>query len=178
MEPAGAGSSWAITLGDLLGGEDRQVVIRYGFLSQPGQAGHRLRARLTWVGTDGQPATSDWQELSFVYADEAARRAEPVQREVQRVVGIQHADRALRAAVERSRAGDVDGARKVLKDVAHRIAGYAGDDTALLTAMADLERAEANLSQHGYAPQAMKRVYFDAQTRGRGQRDLRGPATS
>jgi Ca-activated chloride channel homolog len=176
MQQSGdGGSSWSVTLGDLLGGEDRHVVVRFGFMTQLQLAGHLLRARLVWVSAAGLPMTGDWRELSFEYADYALRRAEPVQLDVQRVVGVQHAERAQRIAIERSRNGDVAGARQVLDGVARRIAEYAGDDSELLTSIAELRRAEADLSMHGYAPAMAKETYFASQSRSRGQRDLRGP---
>jgi hypothetical protein len=176
MQPLGdAGWSWSVTLGDLLGGEDRHVVVRFGFMTQLEHAGHLLRARLAWVAADGQRMSSDWQELFFEYADHAARRAEPVRSDVQRLVGIQHAERAERIAIERSRNGDVAGGRQVLDGVARRIAEYAGDDAELQAALAGLRRAAADLSQRGYAPALAKEAYFASQARSRGQRDLRGP---
>ena len=64
-----------MTLGDLLAGEDRHAVVRFGFMTQLEHTGHLLRARLVWVGVDGQPASSLWQELFFEYADPALERA-------------------------------------------------------------------------------------------------------
>jgi len=69
------GWSWSVTLGDLLAGEDRHAVVRFGFMTQLEHTGHLLRARLVWVGVDGQPASSLWQELFFEYADHALERA-------------------------------------------------------------------------------------------------------
>ena len=176
MQPlSDAGWSWSVTLGDLLGGEDRHVVVRFGFMTQLEHTGHLLRGRLAWITADGQRMTGDWQELFFEYADYAARRAEPVRTDVQRLVGIQHAERAERIAIERSRTGDVAGGRQVLAGVARRIAEYAGDDAELQAAIAGLRRAEADLSQRGYAPALAKEAYFASQARSRGQRDLRGP---
>jgi hypothetical protein len=133
-----------------------------------------VRARLVWVGAAGQRTSSTWQELRFEFADHAARRAEPVQTQVQRLVGIQHAERARRVAIERSRTGDVAGGRQVLAGVARRIAEYAGVDAELQAAIAELRRAEEELSQHGYAPAMAKEAYFASSLRSRGQRDLRG----
>src|SRR5260370_12920902 len=101
------GWSWSVTLGDLLAGEDRHAVVRFGFMTQLEHAGHLLRARLVWVGVDGQPSTSPWLELLFEHADHAARAAERVPAEVQRVVGLQHAEPAHRIAIERARQGRV-----------------------------------------------------------------------
>ncbi len=166
--------SWSVTLGDLLAGENRHVVVRFGFMTQLEHAGHLLRARLVWVRVDGQPASSPWAELFFEYADHAARAAERVHPVVQRVLGLQHAERAQRMAIERARSGDVAGAREVLKRVAGRIAEYATDDPALLQAVEELRQAAMELDRRGYAPAMAKEAYFASQVRSRGQRDLRG----
>jgi len=168
------GLNWSVTLGDLLAGEDRHVVVRLGFMTQVEHARHLLRARLAWVGGDGQPSTSPWRELVFEPADDAARAAERVHPEVRRVVGLQHAERAQRMAIERARGGDVAGAREILNRVAGRIAEYAGDDPALLQAVDGLRQAGMAFDQRGYAPAMAKETYSASQARSRGQRDLRG----
>jgi Ca-activated chloride channel family protein len=168
------GSNWSVTLGDLLAGEDRHVVVRFGFVAQLEHPGHLLRARLVWVGLDGQPSSSPWQVLSFEHADHAARAAERAQPDVQRVVGVQHAERAQRIAIARARSGDAAGARDILNRVAGRIAEYAGDDRALLQAVEGLRQAATEFGRRGYAPAMAKEAYFASQARSRGQRDLRG----
>jgi hypothetical protein len=73
-----------------------------------------------------------------------------------------------------SRQGDVDGARKLLRRVAGRIVEYAGPDTILQQALVDLRAVERELEQYGYqSAHDAKEAYFETQTRGRGQRDLR-----
>jgi hypothetical protein len=90
------------------------------------------------------------------------------------VVGLQHAERAHRIAIERARKGDVAGAREILNRVAGRIAEYAGDDPALLQAVEGLRQAGMEFDRRGYAPAMAKEAYFASQARSRGQRDLRG----
>ncbi len=167
--------TWAATLGDLIGGEYRHVVVRFGFMNQAGQSGPLVRARLSWTDASGVRAATAWQQVVFAHADDAARRAEVVRLDVQQVIGVQHAERAQRLAVERSRNGDVAGAREVLQAVARRIAAYAGDDAELRAAVAQLEQAAADLDRHGYAAASAKEAYFASQARSRGQRDLRAP---
>lgn len=174
--PSDGGAHWSIVLGDLLAGEERDVVVRFGFLSQLEHSGHRVRARLSWVDETGARQT-DWQEVFFEYADHAARTAEQADRRVQRVVGVHHAERAQRRAIELSRAGQIDAARQLLQAVARRIAEYAGTDPQLRDALNALRAAESNLQQHGYAPAAAKEAYYASQVRTRGQRDLRQAPT-
>ena len=163
---------WAVTLGDLLAGEERDVVVRFGFLSQLEHAGHRVRARLSWVDDTGVHE-SEWQDVLFEYADHAARSAERADPRAQRVVGVHHAERAQRRAIELSRAGQIDAACQLLQAVARRIAEYAGTDPQLVEALNALRAAEANLAHQGYAPVAAKEAYYASQLRTRGQRDLR-----
>ena len=99
---------------------------------------------------------------------------ERVHPEVQQLVGLQHAERAQRMAIERARSGDVAGARDILNRVAGRIAEYAGDDPALLQAVEGLRQAAMEFDRRGYAPAMAKEAYSASQTRSRGQRDLRG----
>jgi hypothetical protein len=126
-----------------------------------------------WVGSDGRERSGPWREVAFERADSATRAAEPADRAVQRVVGQQHADRARRSAIALSRKGDLDGARGLIRRVTRRIAEYAGTDPSLQQALAELGAAERELVQHGYRSEQGKEVYFAAQTRSRGQRDLR-----
>jgi Ca-activated chloride channel family protein len=166
-------SSWTISLGDLLASEERHVLVRFEFSGSEPDAAHVVQARLVWVGVDGAEGSTPWQEIAFEYADTAARGAESADPSVLRIVGQQHAERARRDAVARSRAGDVNGARHLLRRVARRIDEYAGTDAVLRSALADLNAAEHDLEQHGYQAAAGKEAYFMAQARGRGQRDLR-----
>ena len=167
---------WAVIVGDLLSGEEREVVVRFGFLSQMEHAGHRVRARLSWVDDAGLHE-SEWQDVFFGYADHAARSAERADPRAQRVIGVHHAERAQRRAIELSRAGHIDAARQLLQAVARRIAEYAGTEPQLLDALNALRGAEASLAHQGYAPVAGKEAYYASQLRTRGQRDLRQAPT-
>ena len=127
---------------------------------------------MSWVDDAGLHE-SEWHDVFFQYADHAARTAEQPDARAQRVVGVHHAERAQRRAIELSRAGQIDAARQLLVAVARRIAEYAGADPHLLEALNALRAAEANLMHHGYAPVAAKEAYYASQLRTRGQRDLR-----
>jgi Ca-activated chloride channel family protein len=177
QQATASGWSWSVTLGDLLAGEFRQVVVRFGFTNtnELDHSGPRVRARLAWLGRDGQRVTAAWREINFEYAEYDARRAERVDPDVQRVVGVHHAERAQRVAIEQARKGDVAAAREVLGKVARRISEYASDDPQLQQSIAGLRRLETDISERGYAPAPAKEAYYASQTRSRGQRDLRAP---
>jgi Ca-activated chloride channel homolog len=168
-----AATQWTIALGDLLAGEERHVIVRFAFGGAIAGGTQLIRARLTWLAADGAQRSGPWREIAFEPADTAARGAEAPDRAVLRLVGQHHADRARRTAIARSREGDVDGARKLLRRVAGRISEYAGNDDTLKQALDDLQVADVDLAQYGYqAPQA-REAYYMAQSRSRGQRDLR-----
>jgi hypothetical protein len=166
-------TSWSVSLGDLLAGEERDVVVRFGLLNGVEQRKPRVRARLSWVDAAGA-RHSGWHEVVFEPADDMARGAEQPDRAVLRVVGLHHAERAQRRAIELSRAGDVDGARGLLQAVARHLAEYAGGDPQLEQALDALRAAGSALDVVGYAPLAAKEAYFSSHMRSRGQRDLRG----
>src|SRR5439155_25992096 len=117
----------AVSLGDLIGGEERHVVVRVGFPAEASGARPTIRARLVWAG-----GATDWQEVAFRYADHDDCDAEPRDMPVMRRVAAQHADRVRREAAQRSSRGDTRGAREAIERVARRIPGYAGDDRELL----------------------------------------------
>jgi hypothetical protein len=162
-----------VTLGDLLDGEERDVIVRFAFNHLAGTGDNSVQARLIWRATDGGSQASEWQQLKFDVADGVTRTAEVGDPVVLRLVGAQHAERARRLAIARSRQGGVRGAKHLLRGVADRIARYAGDDTELHQTMAELRAAEQDLERYGYQATKRKEEYFLSQTRSRGQRDLR-----
>jgi len=168
-------TTWTIALGDLVDGEERHVIVRFGFGGHSAEAPRRVKGRLAWTAADGAPCAGRWHELGFETADHVARAAEVADRDVLRFVGQHHAERAQRSAVAQSRKGDVAGARHLLRRVAGRIAEYADGDATLREALRDLQAAEGDLEQRGYDSMSGKEAYFVAQSRSRGQRDLRTP---
>jgi hypothetical protein len=162
-----------VTLGDLLDGEERHVVVRFAFNHLVPGGANVIRARLAWRTPDGAHQACAWQEVAFEAADGAARAAEEADRSVLRFVGAHHAERTRRDAIARSRAGDVQGAQHMLRVVAERIGRYAGSDPDLLQTVAELQGAESELKAHGYQARREKEAYFRSHLASRGQRDLR-----
>ncbi|HET6318220.1 MAG TPA: VWA domain-containing protein [Chloroflexota bacterium] len=168
-----SGTQWTIALGDLLNDEERHVVGRFSFGELTGGDKRVVRGQLEWRAPDGRGCFGAWQEIAFEPADRAARVAEHADPGVLRIVGQHHADRARTLAVARSRHGDLDGARSLLRHVARRIGEYAGNDPELRQAMAELDKAERDLAQRGYEVASAKEAYFLSTAHARGQRDLR-----
>jgi len=167
------GKPLAVALGDLAAGDERHVLVRLTLPAQePGQEQQTIRVRLRWLD-DGRPRATAWLELGFQYASQAACDDEPVDPEVARWIGVQEAERGRHAAVERSRRGDLAGARQVLHGAAERIAAYTQAAPAVQAEVAALERDEQTLTAQPAAPMAAKEYIFQSQRRSRGQKDLR-----
>jgi Ca-activated chloride channel family protein len=173
-EPAGApgGRRWSIAIGDLLAGEERHVVVRFGFPSASGRYTHAVRARLAWSAAGIEWSTT-WQEVGFSYADHGTCDAEVRDQAVMHWVGLHHADRARREAAEQSRRGDLREAREGLRKVASQIASYADSDSALQAALRELQAVEHEVAAAPVAAMVAKELAAESYRRSRGQRDLR-----
>lgn len=166
---------WVLSVGDLLPGEERHVVVRFGFPPGAPQTRRVVRSCVVWISEDGERQT-EWQEVAFTYAGHAACDAEQHDPAVMHWVGLHHAARAQMEAPVLSRRGDRDGARHRLRSVAERIERYAAGDTDLLQAQRELKQAELDLQNPD--PEIDHERYYRSQATARGQRDLRGSGGS
>jgi Ca-activated chloride channel family protein len=157
-----------VTIGDLLVGEERHVVVRFGFPARGRQPHQVVRARLVCT-TEGGQLSTDWQEVTFTYADDAQCNAEQRDPSVMHWVGLHHSSRAQLGAMTSSKRGDMQGARRRLREVAGRISAYAGDDADLQAAVQELEHAERDLDRNVDT----KERWYASTLSSRGQRDLR-----
>jgi Ca-activated chloride channel family protein len=163
-----------VDLGDLIANDERHVVVRFGLSAAPAAevAERRVACRVSWVA-DGVARTSEWVSVTFRQASQQAYDAEARDPVVMHWVGLQHADRARREALDLSRAGNAAQAREHLQAVAQRIAEYADADPDLLEAQRELSAIDDQVAAGPVAPAFAKEVYAAAQRRSRGQRDLR-----
>ncbi len=161
-------------MGDLVANDERHVVVRFGFSAMPASeaAERRVACRVSWVA-DGVPRSSEWTSVAFRQASQQACDAELRDPAVMHWVGLQHADRARRQALDLSRAGNPAQARRQLFAVARDIAEYADADPELLEAQRELSAIDDQVAAGPVAPAFAKEVYAAAQRRSRGQRDLR-----
>lgn len=167
--------SQSIAIGDLLGGEERHVVVRLGFPKQTEQAeqdGYMLRARLVW-SMAGAERQSEWRELRFLYADHQTCDAEPRDAEVMYQVGLHTSDRAQQEALQMSQRGDVAGAIQTLHSASVAMADFALASPMLAAEEADLLVVEHEMQQGPLPSLASKERYFRSQSRSRGQKDHR-----
>lgn len=172
-EDHGAGLPyWSVAIGDLLSGEVRHIVARFGFPQVDRAYAYTVRARVVWSDAAGDYRGA-WTETQFTNGSPAECDEERRDPAVMRWVGLDHADRARLLALGLREHGDHEGANALLLRVARRIETYAGDDLELLQAVAELrELAEKVESRHLLALEA-KELYFSSQRRSRGQKDYR-----
>jgi Ca-activated chloride channel homolog len=135
------GNRTVVSVGDLGSEQVVEVVLRLSF--PYGEIGRETGAIVSLTDRDGVFAPGGLGEaepvrLTWTYADDRANDGQPRDAEVDRAVGQRFAARARQEAVERNRAGDYDGARRVLDATARRIQAYAGADPVLRGVIDDL----------------------------------------
>ncbi|HEY8746000.1 MAG TPA: VWA domain-containing protein [Chloroflexota bacterium] len=163
---------YRVAVGDLLSGEERHVVVRFGFPAWGQLPNIGIRARLCWTA-GGEARSSAWQEVRFSYAGDAICDAEPRDATVMHWVGLHHAYRAQHRAAEQSRDGNLAGAGRTLADVAERIQSYADSDSELQEAVSELTAFRHEALQSPLAPMVAKDRIYSSQRLSKSQRDLR-----
>ncbi len=161
-----------LDIGDLLSGEERRVVVRFGFPSRDLAFKYTARARVHWTDYRGEQV-GDWHEVTFTYGAPADVSAEQRDPEAMRWIGRAHADQTMRRALELNKAGRVDDALSLIQHCVARIREYANGDETLLAAMDELRELENRLQFHTLDPMTAKERYFRSQTSSRSQRDHR-----
>ena len=136
------GSRHHVLLGDLVAEQRIEVVLRLKF--QYGPVGQEVGILVAATDRDGlllasgaTPIGVGWQ-----YADDATNDVQERDRSVDRAVAKLFAARARQGAVSLNRLGDFREARLELRQVAERIAGYAGRDPELRALVKDLHDEE------------------------------------
>jgi Ca-activated chloride channel family protein len=163
----------SVALGDLGAGDERHVVVRFGFPRGTLGAGQDVRARLVGL-VAGEESRTAWQELRFTYADHAPCDAEPHDPAVMHWVGLHHAEKAEREALEDNKRGAYQSAQEKIRAVRRRIASYANDDAELQERVSALQAME-QATAAPMAPMVAKEHYAETQRRSRGQPDRRQP---
>lgn len=168
-EPGRASAS----IGDLLAGEERHVVVRFAFPEAPLQRTVAIRARLTWYA-NGRRCESSWQEVTFTVAAHSDCDVELRDRQVMHWVGLHHSLRTQARAGQLSRQGDRAGARSLLRRLEEHLHEYSDGDDELVAHLAEV-RGMADEVEAAPMPAARaKEVLHRSQTASRQQRDLRG----
>lgn len=167
------GSRTVVTLGDLVADQALQIVLRLTF--PYGDIGRETGAILGLLDRDDRDgvvrgdrdgvvrgAGSNEVRLTWAYADHASNDAQPREIEVDRAVARQFAARALQEALIRNRAGDYDGARRLLKRTEGRIRTYAGRDADLRAIVNELEAEGPAYIRLMAAPELKQRHFASA----------------
>jgi Ca-activated chloride channel family protein len=168
------GRTLSIALGDLLSGDERHVIVAFGFSSGGVDPRDRwpFRVRLVWTTGDALAAT-DWQEIEFQRAADDACTREERDAEAMHWIVQHQADLAMREATQKSRSGDLAGARAVLMSARQRMSPYAAHDSATQAVAEEVVSLEQSLASAPLASMPSKEFYSRAQRRSRGQKDLR-----
>ncbi len=164
---------WTVSLGDLISGEDRHVMLRFGFGDAPRREDQAVRARLVWTAAGAERHT-DWATLRFTYASDAECVAESPDERVIHQAGEGMSDRVQRDALLMSKRGDLAGANLALVEARQALSAFRSDDPSLQTELDAIERLSAELAHGPLASAPSKEAYFMRQARSRGKRDLRG----
>ena len=149
------GRRMRIELNDLVSGQDVSLVVKLCF--PRGEVGTRACLRASLSSEDETIAGS--AEIGWTFADHAANDVQPRDRRVDRLVAALYAVRARRDAVEHNRAGDFDGAVRMLGATQQRISSYAGTDAELNRIAATLESAWDEFNS-AMDPSALKKAHW------------------
>ena len=147
-----------IELGDLVSGQDVEVLVRMNF--PQGEIGDRVSTRASLVGGG---TTIHSTEIEWTYASHGDNDRQPRDREVDRKVAEVYAARARADATEANRHGDFAAARRVMERTAARIRQYAGDDAVL---NGNWNRLLAEMPQYDQAVMSqsvMKQAFYFAE---------------
>ncbi len=128
--------AWRVEIGSLFSGQSIDPVLRLVFPG--GEIGDTREVRITVEDRDGT-LQGTGGSVAFHYADDAANKHQDRDRAVDRRVAALAAARAYREALERNRAGDYAGARRVIQKTAKDIGRYAGDDPVTLGTLGTLK---------------------------------------
>ncbi len=171
-QDAGNPLRWSVSLGDLMSGEDRHIMLRFGFGDAPRREDQAVRARLVWT-VAGAERHTDWSTLRFTYASDAECAAEAADQRVVHAVGEAVSDRSQRDALIHSKRGDFDLARSTLMEAGAHIASGIPIDPSLQAELDEINRLASDLEHGPLASAPAKEAYYMRQARSRGKRDLR-----
>ena len=151
-----AGRVVRIELGDLVSGQELQLVVKLTFPA--GAAGDAQVVDFALAASDdalGAPS----QRVAWTFAGHAENDAQRRDRVVDRAVARLHAAIARQAALALNREGRFDDAREIVQRVARKIASYAGADPELQRIVAELRDEVEAFARHMDALSAKQRHF-------------------
>ena len=158
LKAATVGGDLGICLGDLVSGQQLDVVVALKF--PKGHAGDTVAVEFglaEWEGALVAPR----QAIGWSYTADRAQQVQPREVIVDREVARLYAARARAEALELNRAGKYKEARAVLEKTARRIDAYAGGD-AELQAIAEGLRGDGAAYEHSMNAKDQKVRYFQS----------------
>jgi Ca-activated chloride channel family protein len=165
-------SHYVIGIGELLAGEERPVVVRFGFPHEDRAFAYTVRARVIW--SDGQQEwRSDWQEARFTHDLGAESASELYDPAAMHWIGLAYADRAVRIALEYYKHGEQALAVDFLAKTIEHLERYAGNDADLRAAIQEMIELKEHVGETSVSLMEAKQMYFRSQTRSRGKSDYR-----
>ncbi len=165
LEPLGtytarpAGRTTEVELGDLVSGQDVELILAVTFAR--GTEGETAEMAVSLTDRD-ESLEVRTQTLSWRYASHGENDRQPRERTVDRAVAQAYSARARDEATDHNRTGDLNGARRVLRQTASRIQDYAGDDAELCAMYEELLRESERFSERQFSPVMLKAEQFAA----------------
>ncbi|HEX7979640.1 MAG TPA: VWA domain-containing protein [Gemmatimonadaceae bacterium] len=161
-----ADNSLRVELGDLVSGQELNVVVKLRFAS--GQSGDNAIASACVIDQIGRPLGSV-EAIEWRYATDDANDSQARDVVVDREVASLYAARARAEATEANRRGDLAGARRVLERTAERIRRYAHGDPTLAALWRELRDDVERYAEETMSPMQLKAAFYVAESAAKGR---------
>lgn len=167
---------WEAMVGDLVGDEERHVVVNLNFPATDTVTGeHRVRMRLTWQDEAGSHRSA-WQQCTFHYAQSDTVYDAETRDETVLHYAAQHlSDRAQREAIRARKRGDLERARTTTRTALSGLAALTlrEDDNVLADELKSITAMEDELWAIAPDLASLKERYYQSQLRSSSKPDLR-----
>ena len=169
-----AEARWSVGLGEMAGGDERQVVVRFSFPGLDDAQHQTVRARLVWRDERGENHATPWQETRFTYATDADCTEEAHNPEAMRWIGLTRADVVKERVSLMTDAGDTSGAAEVVDVFVEHLKTLAEHDPVIAAELEEMLRMSEDLKGKRFSKMSSKEAYFQAHRRMSSQKDYRG----
>ncbi|HTK48272.1 MAG TPA: VWA domain-containing protein [Gemmatimonadaceae bacterium] len=161
-----ANGALRIELGDLVSGQELEIVVKVRF--DVGAAGTEASVSARLVDRAGALGTGE-ERRAWRYASHDENDAQPRDVVVDRAVATLHAARARAEATEANRDGDFRRARRVLERTAERIRGYAHGDPELEALWRSLRDDVGRYAEEVMTAMQLKASFYVAESVAKGR---------
>src|SRR4051794_8571777 len=168
-----SGNPTTESLGDLVSEQVVEVVLRLSFpFGQLTRETGMIVAVSDRDGVFASPAGRDPVRVTWTYAGDRENDVQPRERDVDRAVAGLFAARARQEAIRLNRAGDFDGAQRVLRATRARIEAYAGEDPDIRAVLRTLD--EEQVVYAAPMAEAMRKQAYYSSANALRSRDFQG----